>query len=84
MKPVIKTILILRFALAMGYMESTAVVYLRALYYPQGFTFPLKEMAQQLVMTEFFREAATLIAADGWHPLPAAYLVDRPGCSSRY
>ena len=61
MKPVIKTILILLFALAMGYMESAVVVYLRALYYPEGFAFPLKEMAQQLVITELFREAATLI-----------------------
>ncbi len=61
MKPAIKTILIILFALAMGYMESAVVVYLRALYYPRGFAFPLKEMAAQLVMTELFREAATLI-----------------------
>jgi hypothetical protein len=61
MKPFIKAIWIILFALAMGYLESTVVVYLRALYYPEGFGFPLKGMAQNLVMAELFREAATLI-----------------------
>lgn len=61
MKPVNKTIWIILFALAMGYLESAVVVYIRALYYPEGFAFPLKEMAQNLAITELFREAATLI-----------------------
>lgn len=61
MKPVNKTIWIIFFALAMGYLESAVVVYIRALYYPEGFAFPLKEMAQNLAITELFREAATLI-----------------------
>ncbi len=29
------------FAIAMAYLESAVVVYLRALYYPQGFDFPI-------------------------------------------
>lgn len=48
------------FYMAMAYLESAVVVYLRALYYPQGFDFPLVPMDRGLVMTEVFREAATL------------------------
>ncbi|MBK6345555.1 MAG: hypothetical protein IPF68_06380 [Bacteroidales bacterium] len=42
MKPVIRVIAYLTiFSIAMGFMESAVVVYLRALYYPDGFVFPL-------------------------------------------
>ena len=61
MKPLNKAIWIVLFSLAMGYLESAVVVYIRALYYPEGFAFPLKEMALNLAITELFREAATLI-----------------------
>ena len=49
------------FSIAMGYMESTVVVYLRLIYYPDGFTFPLAPMAKGVVAVEFFRELATII-----------------------
>jgi hypothetical protein len=49
------------FSIAMGYLESSVVVYLRAILYPQGFAFPLVAMNEQLAVTEIFREAATLI-----------------------
>ena len=49
------------FALAMGYMESAVVVYLRAVWYPEGFSFPLKALSAQIAITELFREAATII-----------------------
>jgi hypothetical protein len=49
------------FAAAMAFPESAVVVYLRALYYPEGFAFPLKVMDQSILVTEIFREAATLI-----------------------
>ena len=49
------------FAVAMGFLESAVVVYLRAIYYPDGFTFPLVSMAPKLVLTELLREAATLV-----------------------
>jgi len=49
------------FSIAMGYLESSVVVYLRAILYPHGFAFPLVTMNEQLAMTEVFREAATLI-----------------------
>jgi len=45
----------------MGYMESAVVVYLRELYYPDGFDFPLKPIDQNIGITEILREAATLI-----------------------
>ncbi len=61
MKPLTKTLWILIFAIAMGYLESAVVVYLRELYYPEGFNFPLNPMTQIITMTELFREAATLI-----------------------
>ncbi|MEO8588569.1 MAG: hypothetical protein ABI432_04310, partial [Flavobacteriales bacterium] len=44
-----------------AFLESAVVVYLRALYYPEGFDFPLVPMAGSLVLTEVWREAATLI-----------------------
>jgi hypothetical protein len=49
------------FAVAMGYMESAVVIYLRKIYYPEGFVFPLKAIDQHTAMVEIFREAATLI-----------------------
>jgi hypothetical protein len=45
----------------MAFLESAVVVYLRALYYPEGFEFPLKMMNQNIIITEIFREAATMI-----------------------
>jgi hypothetical protein len=62
------------FAAAMAFLESAIVVYLRALYYPAGFVFPLKMMDPNLLVTEIFREAATIvmlftvgaIAVKGW------------------
>ena len=44
-----------------GYMEAAVVVYLRAVYYPEGFAFPLKLISGTLLWTEVGREAATLI-----------------------
>ena len=62
MKPLLKTIIILTiFSIAMGFMESAIVVYLRALYYPGGFDFPLAPLDNYILVTELLREAATLI-----------------------
>ncbi|MBK6540979.1 MAG: hypothetical protein IPG10_06800 [Flavobacteriales bacterium] len=49
------------FFIAMAFLESAVVVYLRALYYPQGFDFPLVPMDRTLVRTEVGREIATVI-----------------------
>lgn len=49
------------FAVAMGMLESSVVIYLRELYYPTGFQFPLKATSYTVAITEIFRELATLI-----------------------
>src|SRR4051812_35804258 len=48
------------FSVAMGYLEGAVVIYLRKLYYPEGFSFPLKVMDASTGAVEFLREAATL------------------------
>jgi len=48
-------------AIAMAFLESAIVVYLRKLYYPEGFCFPLKSIEFDIAVTEFLREIATLI-----------------------
>ena len=52
----------------MAYLESAVVVYLRALYYPQGFSFPLVMIEQHMALVEIGREMSTLvmIAAVGY------------------
>lgn len=54
-------LLLLIFSIAMGFLESAVVVYLRELYYPHGFSFPLVSMEYRILITELLREAATLI-----------------------
>jgi hypothetical protein len=49
------------FFASMAFLESAVVVYLRALYYPDGFAFPLVPMDSKLVGTEVFRELATML-----------------------
>ncbi len=45
----------------MAYLESAVVVYLRELYYPDGFSFPLREIPMTILITEIGREAATIV-----------------------
>jgi hypothetical protein len=49
------------FAMAMAFLESAVVVYLRAIYYPEGFVFPMKMLDELIFKTEFFRELATIV-----------------------
>lgn len=49
------------FGIAFAFVESSIVVYLRALYYPEGFAFPLKLIAKEHFVIELFREEATII-----------------------
>jgi hypothetical protein len=49
------------FAAAFGFVEAAVVIYLRALYYPEGFRFPLRVFAPALFSIELIREAATLV-----------------------
>jgi hypothetical protein len=65
------------FAVAMAYVESAVVVYLRTIYYPQGFSFPLVLMPPGMVAIEMGREAATLVMLLGVAMLAGAGRWDR-------
>jgi len=49
------------FAAAFALVEAAVVDYLRALYYPEGFSLPLKLINEHHIVVETAREAATLI-----------------------
>jgi len=54
------------FGIAFAYIEAAVVVYLRTIFHPSDFTFPLSEFGisplwRQLLLTEMGREAATLV-----------------------
>ncbi len=49
------------FSIAMAYVESAIVVYLRRLYYPNGFTFPLKQIENSVAIIEIGREFSTIV-----------------------
>jgi hypothetical protein len=69
-------LLIVIFAIAMGYLEAAVVVYLREIYYPEGFNIPikvkfhfikfgpvdeLKTFSKKLMWTEVGREFSTIV-----------------------
>ena len=54
-------LLVLVFAMGFGFVESTVVVYLRGLYYPEGFHFPLAIMDRNFITIEVARECATIV-----------------------
>lgn len=56
-----KIVLLFVFGVAMAYLESAVVVYLRTLYYPDGFQFPMVLISPKIAAIEIGRELATLI-----------------------
>ncbi|HER08311.1 MAG TPA: hypothetical protein ENO20_05305 [Bacteroides sp.] len=56
-----KIITITAFAIAMAFLETAVVIYLREILYPGGFRFPLSPIPADLAITELIREAATMI-----------------------
>jgi hypothetical protein len=48
------------FGIAFGFLEATVVVYLRQLYYPEGFDFPMIWASLELFRIELIRELSTL------------------------
>jgi|WetSurMetagenome_2_1015567.scaffolds.fasta_scaffold00747_5 hypothetical protein len=56
-----KLIIIAVFAGAMGILEAIVAYYLRLLYYPGGFRFPLVMMPDTVLHVEIVREAATIV-----------------------
>lgn len=62
MNPKAKTIIwVCIFSIAMAALESAVVVYLRALYYPDGFTVAFKIIDEAILKVELLREIATLV-----------------------
>jgi hypothetical protein len=49
------------FSVAFAFVESSVVVYLRAVYYPAGFDFPLKLVTIDHLAVELAREVSTII-----------------------
>lgn len=56
------------FGLAFGFLEAIVVVYLRAIYYPEGFSFPLRLMNPEFLIIEITREFSTIVMLSvvGW------------------
>ena len=54
-------IALLLFSVAMGFLEAIIVVYVRELYYPGGFEFPLKALPPKIVVIELIRETTTIL-----------------------
>jgi hypothetical protein len=57
---------VVAFSIAFGYIEAAVVVYLREIFHPDGFTFPMKVFgagprATRLLLTEIGREVATIV-----------------------
>ncbi|MBU8923492.1 MAG: hypothetical protein KOO63_16880 [Bacteroidales bacterium] len=59
---------VIAFSIAMAFLEAAVVIYLRELYYPEGFCFPLKMLPSNILVIELVRETSTIIilAAIGW------------------
>lgn len=49
------------FAIAMAYVESAIVIYLRTLFYPEGFDFPIITIEDNIILIEIIREMATIV-----------------------
>ena len=56
---------LIAFSVAMGFLEAAVVIYLRSLYYPSGFQFPLVPLDARASSVEVLREAATVIMLVG-------------------
>ncbi len=59
--PVKTLFTITAYAIAMGYLEAVIVIYLRDMFYPGGFDFPLIILPVRVVLIEYLRELATLV-----------------------
>jgi len=62
---------LLIWGIVFGYIEAAVVVYLREIYYPEGFSFPLVMIEHRIMLTEVLREAATLLMI--WTTVTLAY-----------
>jgi hypothetical protein len=53
------------FSIAFAFVEASVVVYLRAIYYPAGFEFPLKLISPDHLKIELLREGFTIVMLVG-------------------
>ncbi len=52
---------VLLFAVAFAFIEAAVVVYLRAIYHPEGFSFPLTPISSHHLAVELTRELSTIL-----------------------
>ncbi len=63
--------------LAVGWFEAAVVVYLRELYYPAGFSFPIVLLPTKIALVEVVREAASLLLLAAAARLAGRHLIQR-------
>ena len=66
--------------LALGWFEASIVVYLRELYYPDGFRFPLVIVWDRIAFVEVVREAASILLLAAAARLAARHFLARFAC----
>jgi hypothetical protein len=59
--PLKNIVLALLFSILLSYFEASVVVYLRGIYYPEGFSFPLIKIRSLHFFTELVREIVALL-----------------------
>jgi hypothetical protein len=65
------------FAVAFGFLEAGVVVYLRELYYPEGFRFPIVIIPDRVAIMELVRELTTVLMLLAVAALAGRSRVDR-------
>ncbi|MCF7810759.1 hypothetical protein K9N50_07190 [bacterium] len=65
------------FAITMGYFEAALVEYLRELYYPEGFAFPMREIPLPFLLIEIGREIASIFMLVSVGALAGCCFIDR-------
>lgn len=55
-----KLLWLIAFSISFGFLECAVVIYLRLIYYPSGFTFPMVNFDLNILRTEILREISTL------------------------
>ncbi len=76
-KPIRKILWGTVFGIAMAFAEAAVVVYLRTIYYPEGFFFPLKPLFDKLIVIEILREIATILMLISFAALAGKKLWER-------
>ena len=73
-------VLLAIFGAAMGFLEGIVVVYLRQVYYPHGFDFPLTLLSPEMLTVEWIREIATLVMLGAIAWLAGRFFIEKLSC----